>query len=344
MVNNRNNNNNGNNNYMRYILEKEKLNGTNFLDWYRNLRIVLTIEKKEHVLETPLPDEPTEDATVAAINAYNRQKEISKEVACVMLASMTPELKKQFEFTEAYAMVQELKTRAILDAKLEKNKPVGPHVLRLIGLFKRMGRLGVEYSREMATDIILHSLHNGFAQFILNYNMNGMEKSLTELHGMLKTAEKKIKTNSRDDVLMVSKGKGFKRSSKGKEKAKVQPTKGPQKPAGPKGGGKAKATDANTCLYCRDSGHWKRDCPEYQEDLKNGNVASTSGMYMIEIHFADSASWVLDTGCSSHICTNVQGLKRSRKLIKGDVDLRVGNGARVAALALLAKTLFLFLY
>uniref|UniRef100_A0A0A9FTU0 Uncharacterized protein n=1 Tax=Arundo donax TaxID=35708 RepID=A0A0A9FTU0_ARUDO len=26
---------------LRFILEKEKLNRTNFIDWYRNLRIVL---------------------------------------------------------------------------------------------------------------------------------------------------------------------------------------------------------------------------------------------------------------------------------------------------------------
>ena len=44
-------------------------------------------------------------------------------------------------------------------------------------------------------------------------------------------------------------------------------------------------------------------------------------------------SWVLDTGSGVHICTNVQGLKRSRSLAKGEVYLRVGNGARVAALA-----------
>ena len=35
-----------------------------------------------------------------------------------------------------------------------------------------------------------------------------------------------------------------------------------------------------------------------------------------------------------HICSNVQGLKRTRELAKGEVDLRVGNGARVAALAI----------
>ena len=46
-----------------------------------------------------------------------------------------------------------------------------------------------------------------------------------------------------------------------------------------------------------------------------------------------STSWVLDTGCGSHICINVQELRRSRTLTKGEVDLRVGNGAKVAALA-----------
>ena len=46
-----------------------------------------------------------------------------------------------------------------------------------------------------------------------------------------------------------------------------------------------------------------------------------------------STSWVLDTGCGSHICINVQELQRSKTLAKGEVNLRVGNGAKVAALA-----------
>ena len=46
-----------------------------------------------------------------------------------------------------------------------------------------------------------------------------------------------------------------------------------------------------------------------------------------------SSSWVLDTGCGSHICNNVQGLRRSRALAKGEIDLRVGNGAKVTALS-----------
>ena len=46
-----------------------------------------------------------------------------------------------------------------------------------------------------------------------------------------------------------------------------------------------------------------------------------------------SISWVLDTGCGSHICINVQELQRSRSLAKGEIDLRVGNGAKVVVLA-----------
>ena len=41
----------------------------------------------------------------------------------------------------------------------------------------------------------------------------------------------------------------------------------------------------------------------------------------------------MDTGCGAHICTNMNGLSNSRILEKCQVDLRVGNGARVVAFA-----------
>ena len=62
-------------------------------------------------------------------------------------------------------------------------------------------------------------------------------------------------------------------------------------------------------------------------------MGSTSGIFVIDIFLSTSSSWVLDTGCGSHICLNVQGLKNRRMLEDGEVDLRVGNGAKVAALA-----------
>ena len=48
------------------MLEKEKLNEANFIDWYRNLRIVLRNEKKEYVLEQPYPDDLPDGTNAAA--------------------------------------------------------------------------------------------------------------------------------------------------------------------------------------------------------------------------------------------------------------------------------------
>ena len=59
--------------------------------------------------------------------------------------------------------------------------------------------------------------------FIMNFNMYSMDKTISELRGMLKTTKKNIK-NSTKDVLMVNKGKGMKKV--GKDKGKRKTTKG----------------------------------------------------------------------------------------------------------------------
>ena len=66
---------------LRSILEKDKLIGTNFLDWFRNLRIVLKQERKLYVLDEPLPEEPDENVPRAKKNAYEKHHNDSIDVA-----------------------------------------------------------------------------------------------------------------------------------------------------------------------------------------------------------------------------------------------------------------------
>ncbi|GJS53401.1 reverse transcriptase domain-containing protein [Tanacetum coccineum] len=47
-----------NNSLFRSLFEKQKLNGNNFMEWYRNLRIVLSTEDKLPFLEQPIPALP----------------------------------------------------------------------------------------------------------------------------------------------------------------------------------------------------------------------------------------------------------------------------------------------
>ena len=88
-----------------YVLDKEKLNGTNFIDWYRNLRIVLRQEKKEYVLEHPYPNDLPDNATDADRTAYEKHIDDAVNMSCLMLATMSPDLKKQYEHTDAYNMI-----------------------------------------------------------------------------------------------------------------------------------------------------------------------------------------------------------------------------------------------
>jgi hypothetical protein len=75
------------------VLEKEKLNGTNFIDWYRNLGIVLRQEKIEYVLEEPHPDDLPNNADESECVAYENHNNDVINVSCLMLATLSPNLK-----------------------------------------------------------------------------------------------------------------------------------------------------------------------------------------------------------------------------------------------------------
>jgi hypothetical protein len=57
---------------LRSLFEKEKLNGANFMDWYRNLRIVLKQEKIEYALTEPYPDDLPAGSTTANHRAHEK--------------------------------------------------------------------------------------------------------------------------------------------------------------------------------------------------------------------------------------------------------------------------------
>ena len=77
---------------LRSILEKDKFNRTNFLDWYRNLRIVLRQEMKEYILDQFIPEEPAANAPRAQKDAYNKHLNDSVDVTYLMLGCMEFEL------------------------------------------------------------------------------------------------------------------------------------------------------------------------------------------------------------------------------------------------------------
>ena len=91
----------------------------------------------------------------------------------------------------------------------------------------RLERLGTPMPTRLAVNIILSSLPKLYDNFVMNFNMQGWEKSVSELHLMLKTTEQNIPSKSSNlGVLMIREGRVRKnkpntsRKGKGKDVAK----------------------------------------------------------------------------------------------------------------------------
>ncbi|GJV31874.1 hypothetical protein Tco_1392274 [Tanacetum coccineum] len=103
-----------NNSLFRSLFEKQKLNGNNFMEWYRNLRIMLSTEDKLPFLEQPIPTLPVPPAGQAnppdVVTTHQAQVKAQKEIDGLMLMTMNPDIQKNLEHLGAFDMLKELKS------------------------------------------------------------------------------------------------------------------------------------------------------------------------------------------------------------------------------------------
>ncbi|KAK1696352.1 hypothetical protein QYE76_013049 [Lolium multiflorum] len=331
------------------FLEKEKLksNGSNFTDWFRHVRIFLNGGNLQYVLDAPLGDPPAETETDEVKNVYATRKTRYSQVQCAILCSLEADLQKRFEHHDPHELINELKTifethaavecyeasKHFFSCMMEEGSSVSEHMLAMTGHAKKLSDLGIVIPNRLGINRVLQSLPPSYKNFVMNYNMQNMNKELPELFSMLKSAEIEIKKEHQ--VLMVNKTTSFKKQGKSKGKNKKSGKKAATPPVKPKTGPKPDAE----CYYCKEKGHWKRNCSKYLADLKSGLVKKKKeGIYdihVIDVYLTGSrtSTWVFDTGSVAHICNSKQELKNKRRLLKDEVTMRVGNGSKVDVIA-----------
>ncbi|KAK1679616.1 hypothetical protein QYE76_040464 [Lolium multiflorum] len=230
--------------------EKHKSNGSNFTDWFRHVRIFLNGGNLQYVLDAPLAD-----------------------------------LQKRFEHHDPHELINELKTifethaavecyeasKHFFSCMMEEGSSVSEHMLAMTGHAKKLSDLGIVIPNRLGINRVLQSLPPSYKNFVMNYNMQNMNKELPELFAMLKSAEIEIKKEHQ--VFMVNKTTSFKKQGKSKGKNKKSGKKAATPPVKPKSGPKPDAE----CYYCKEKGHWKRNCSKYLADLKSGLVKKKRG-------------------------------------------------------------------
>ena len=194
----------------------------------RDLRIILIAAQKNYVLEAPLGARPAAGATPDVMNVWQSKADDYSIVQCAILDGLESGLQRCFERHGAYEMFQELKifqenarieryevSNKFYSCKMEENSFVIEHILRMSGYHNHLTQLGVNLPDDSVIDRVLQSLPPSYKGFVMNYNMQGMEKTIPELFAMLKAVEVEIKKEHQ--VLMVNKTTSFKKKGKGKK-------------------------------------------------------------------------------------------------------------------------------
>ncbi|GJS73777.1 zinc finger, CCHC-type containing protein [Tanacetum coccineum] len=288
-----------NNSVFRAFFEKQRLTGPNFIDWHRNLRIVLSVEDKLPYLEQPIPAMPVPPAEQVlppdVLNTHTAWVKASKEIVGLMLMTIDPDIQKNLEQLGAYDMLKELKMLYAQQAEQELLQTVREfHACKQEEGQSEYDRIGQ------------------------NYNMHGMGKTVTELHAMLKLHEQTLpKKEAAPALHAIRVGKVKKKhknkkpqlaargNNQGKRKSKLAYAPKPKIPSPPKKDNLAK--DA-ICHHCGDVGHWKRNCPQYLAELLKNKKLSQGA--------------------------SILGLRGSRRLKPRALSLYVGDGHRAAVEAI----------
>nr|GEX13684.1 zinc finger, CCHC-type [Tanacetum cinerariifolium] len=234
--------------------------------------------------------------------------------------------------------------KKMLMSMMEEGQLVSSYVLKMKGYIDNLERLGHPVTLNLGVSLILIGLRTKFNGFVQNYNMNSLGKTINELHAMQKLYEKNLPKNNAPALHAIRSGKVQKvnkhkksqtqmaargqNHGKGKNKQAYAP-----KPKIPLPSKREDPAKDSICHECGETGHWKRNCPQYLAELlkkkKNTTLgAGGSGIFGIELNDILNRSWIYDTGCGTHICNTTQGLRASRKLKPGALSLYVGNGQR----------------
>ena len=135
--------------------------------------------------------------------------------------------------------------------------------------------LGISIPIDLGIHHVLQSLPPSNKSFVMNYNMQGMKKSLPELLSMLKTT--KVEIRKEHQVLMINRNTGFKKDKKGKRKV----SKGGKVVAMPEKKPRVGPKSDTECYYCKGTGHWKRNCPKYLEARRSARKTKVYMIYML---------------------------------------------------------------
>ncbi|KAL0295756.1 UNVERIFIED_CONTAM: Retrovirus-related Pol polyprotein from transposon TNT 1-94 [Sesamum calycinum] len=156
-------------------------------------------------MDKPLPQTLPIGSSFEEREALKRWHADNHKVRSIMLVSMSNDVQKKYDKVDDVASIlQRMKvvyaipdkhtryvaTKEFFRAKMTEGSSVQEHGVKMLSLMEKLKDLKVGLHNDTYIDVILQSLPPSYDLFIVNFNMNGLEKSINELINMLATIKK----------------------------------------------------------------------------------------------------------------------------------------------------------
>ncbi|KAL0445341.1 UNVERIFIED_CONTAM: hypothetical protein Slati_2256800 [Sesamum latifolium] len=181
-----------------------------------------------YVLDKPLPTALPEGSSPEERLTFDKWLEDNCKVRSIILTLMTNEIQKQYDrledvpsimlrMKEVYAVpdrhIRYAVTKAFFGTKMAEGSSVQSHGVKMLSLVEKLKDLKAGLENDTYIDVILQSLPPSYDPFIINYNMNGLEKSIHELINMLVQYE--AMTHKSESAVLVGEASTSKAKGKG---------------------------------------------------------------------------------------------------------------------------------
>lgn len=291
----------------------QKLNGSNFLPWKRQIEIIFTLKGLEKALSQDEVDRKLDMQAILILlgtmdDAHKIQVQAEPSAKAIM---------KNLELQHANTSISN--KHKLISNFFKYVKPAGESLNLHIGRMKEMRATIVNLGESISEDLFQIALIHSFPEF------PDVLRQWEVTHPSMKTTEFLVATLNQ-------------RESDTKEAHQAFAVRRPAYPY-------LSVADRkkNTfCAICRKKGHWARECPENKQ-------GATAALINFEQHEESDESecdialntesidpslknkWVADTGATSHMCNNKYSFM-TLTLFEKTRECMVGDGNRVTIL------------
>lgn len=327
----------------------DKLNNSNYRSWEYKMRMLL--EKEEVWKFVHAPAEDTEEwnsgsrkaLTIIALSVEDQQL---IHIRYLNTGKEAWEALKSQHSHSTFGSIGRVMCN-LFGKKYEKGESMRDHLDKLFGWIDELQEAGTSLDNKVKVGLILSSVNKEFANLVTALEAWDTEKvTLEAIKGKLidewqkREAEEKSTEATGYGVRYDKRRQGFARDDQRQLSSSGNVTD-------------AASRDGFLCHFCRQSGHFRKDCPDLRRKLNrvrqekaneckekedmNKEEDTAKKAYVMELykalHIAGSRkladSWFIDSGASAHMCGNKESFS--------EIDLNhnsrvvVGNGERIEA-------------